>query len=391
MTRLSIQHSAINLSQGFPNEPPTPTVVNALVRAILGGTPERAASLTNFSQDTALAPIDALNQYSPPMGRTELRNAISNQYERIYSWNVNPDEITVTLGATEALASALRTVGRVGDKIAIIEPFHESYPNQCGLFHLEPIYVTLALKGGEWTLDWDELEEAMRVARAIVLNSPHNPTGKVFSREELRRVAELAVRHDTFVITDEIYEHMCLSGEHYVLPKEFPFARHLVFVCNSVGKSASATGWRVGWCVHPKEYTTAYRAVHDQMVVMAPHPMQYATETFLKLPLQYFTEMPKKYARRVEILRNALHEVGFGVGVPEGAYYLFAKYKGVNALRDLGPMEAAMYMIEKVGVACVPGDNFYGMANDGRDFLRFAACRSIADIEEACARLLVLR
>mmetsp|Transcript_34264 Transcript_34264/g.41968 ORF Transcript_34264/g.41968 Transcript_34264/m.41968 type:complete len:428 (-) Transcript_34264:122-1405(-) len=404
MTRKALQYSAINLSQGFPNEPPPRPILEALARGALAGTPERAAtsSLSSLvSPPSAAVENDVINQYSMPMGRAELRDAVSQYYSRLYGWNdVDPEtNVTITLGATEAMASALRTVGRPGDKIVIMEPFHELYPSQCQIFYLEPEYVTLRRRtdddgGGTegWDLDWDEFERAMDGARAVILNTPHNPTGKVFSEEELRRIVDTAVKRSAIIITDDIYEWMCYDDERFSpLCQLFPEARHLIFSCNSIGKSASATGWRVGWCVHPSEYAAVYRGVHDQLVVMAPHPMQYAAETYLRdLPGDYFkVELKEKYRDRSMRLACVLRRVGFDVADPAGAYYLFAKYRGVGRLEGLSPMEAAMVMIREVGVACVPGDNFYGKeVEEGSKYLRFAACRNEGDVEEACERLL---
>lgn len=406
MTRIAMQNKAVNLSQGFPNEPPPRPVVEALARGALGGTPENASSirLSQYSEYDKV-PTDELNQYSMPMGRTSLREAVADFYGRLYGWNeIDPEtQVTITLGATEAMGSALRTLGKPGDKIAFFEPFHELYPSQCKIFYLDPIFVTLTQKETksskiEWVFDWDKLEEAMSQSIALVLNTPHNPTGKVFSHEELSRIAQLALKHDTFIITDEIYEFMCYNHDrdndkqyhqHYLLPQTFPEIADRVFMCNSIGKSCSATGWRVGWCIHPPEWSNVYRGVHDQSVVMAPHPMQYATETYLKLPTSFFREtLPTRYVARLQKLGDVLKSVGFEVVQPDGAYYLFAKYRGVQRLENLDPMQAAMFLVKEVGVACVPGDNFYGLAvEEGKQFLRFAACRSEEDIDLACEKL----
>jgi len=174
---------------------------------------------------------DTLNQYSTPMGRIELRTAISAFYERMYDYDqIDPElDVTITLGSTEAMASALRTIGKPGDKVLIIEPFHELYPSQCNIFYLDPIYTTLKMSSNiegnndEWSIDWKEMEEGMKEAVALVLNTPHNPTGKVFTYNELSRIVDMSIQYDTFIITDEIYEFMCYNGtKHYFLPKEFP-------------------------------------------------------------------------------------------------------------------------------------------------------------------------
>mmetsp|Transcript_28209 Transcript_28209/g.40409 ORF Transcript_28209/g.40409 Transcript_28209/m.40409 type:complete len:434 (-) Transcript_28209:258-1559(-) len=397
MTRLCMQHSAVNLSQGYPNEPPPLAVRLALATSVLSGVPfndtttnntgvteepmmkklrsQFEASMSNIHNDAQ----DVLNQYSPPMGREDLREAIAKHYQTIYNYSVDPEtEITVTLGATEAFASALRTIGKPGDKVVIFEPFHELYPSQCGIFYLEPVYVSLIEKNGNWEFDVEKLDEKLSTAKVLVLNTPHNPTGKVFSNEELTNIVALCKRYNVTIITDDIYEHMIYtSRRHLLLPKHFADIKEQVFVFNSVGKSASATGWRVGWCLHPAKYCKEYRGIHDQLVVMAPHPMQYAVITYLALPCSYFfDDLSIRYIDQLKILSDTLREVGFDVPNVEGSYYLFVRYNRVNVLRGKTPWDAALHMITHVGVGCVPGDNFYGTASTTREnYLRFAACR----------------
>mmetsp|Transcript_18958 Transcript_18958/g.39962 ORF Transcript_18958/g.39962 Transcript_18958/m.39962 type:complete len:440 (-) Transcript_18958:1147-2466(-) len=417
MTRLAQQHGAVNLSQGFPNEPPSAKVRFALAHAVLSGNvgsgdeESRLSHMTEqglkdslvnlLTQSTTTAgsnvATDELNQYSPPMGRADVRHAVSRYYKRLYGYDVSEDNITLTLGATEAVATALRTVSNPGDEVVIFEPFHELYPSQCGIFYLNPVYVTLhASVDGKWHYDYEQLKDAIarKRTKALILNTPHNPTGKVFSYDELKEIVHLCIQNEVYIITDEIYEHMTFPDEngklreHHLIPKEFPKAVDWTLVCNSIGKSASATGWRLGWCLHPPHLSDLYRGVHDQMVAMAPHPMQYASLAYFTLPEEYFkNELHVRYKSRVSILAEALEEVGFGIVVPEASYYLFADYRGVNELSELPPMEAAMYLMKEVGVATVPGDNFYGKAPDGQNYLRFACCRSLSDVTTAVKRL----
>lgn len=402
MTRLAIQHDAVNLSQGFPNEGPPWEMRLVLAHGVLKGqtigkedtedTNSLKESLVEMimSENCDEAKLDQLNQYSPPMGRQDLRQAISEYYKRFYQYDVSPEDITVTLGATEAFASALRTIGRPGDKCVIIEPFHELYPSQCQIFYLEPTYIALKVSEDQWYLDFDELEEKLRDAKILMLNSPHNPTGKVYTREELGKIVELCLKYDVYIITDEIYEHMIYNDTpHFLLPKEFPEIADRTLVCNSLGKSASATGWRMGWCLHPAHVRDTYRGIHDQMAVHAPHPMQYATMTYLQLPDSYFSSLSNRYQKRVKMLAETLSALGFQVVMPQGAYYLFVNYKQVPAIKDMDSMEAAMYLLKEIGVACVPGNNFYGNKDsmEAGNYLRFAACRSDSDLEEAARRL----
>jgi aspartate/methionine/tyrosine aminotransferase len=415
MTRLANEYNAVNLSQGFPNEAPPLPVRLALAHAVLTGRPPVAAGTTDCGRSTegdlrdsllrllssegdelGNPPADQLNQYSPPMGRPDLRQSIAGYYQRFYDYKVSPDDITVTLGATEAFASALRTVGRPRDKCVVFEPFHELYPSQCKIFYLEPAYVTLREGADRWEYDADELEDAMNGARVLMLNTPHNPTGKVFSRDELQHIVSLCRKYDVYLITDEIYEHMCYgdhTNRHYLIPKEFPEMADRTLVCNSLGKSASATGWRLGWCLHPPHLSDAYRGIHDQLAVMSPHPVQYATLTYLTLPDEYFASLAGRYQRRVEMLSRALISAGFEVLLPQGAYYLFVNYRTVPLLSTMTSFEAAMFLLTERGVACVPGDNFFGKASDATNnkYLRFAACRSDEDLQEAARRLRTLK
>jgi aspartate/methionine/tyrosine aminotransferase len=412
MTRLAHEYGAVNLSQGFPNEGPPMTVRLALAHAVLAGTPvvETGEGLENGEKDlhhrslcrilsnpssSDAVILDTLNQYSPPMGTDLVRKSIASYYRNLYQYEVDPDDITVTLGATEALACALRSLGRPGQKVVIFEPFHELYPSQCNLFYLEASFVTLrpSHDNKTWTFDLQELEATLKDARVLILNTPHNPTGKIFTRNELQSIVDLCLKYKVYIVTDEIYEHMCYSEkhDHILLPQAFPEIKDWCLACNSMGKSASATGWRLGWCLHPPHISTSYRGIHDQIAVMSPHPVQYAALTYFALPESYFREELKtRYKGRIDQLAKTLNALDFGVVAPEGAYYLFVKYKKVKALAKFeNPMDAAMYLLKEVGVACVPGDNFYGKAieDEGKQYVRFAACRSEGDIKEACARL----
>ena len=420
MTRLALKHNAVNLSQGFPNEPPPAKMRLALAQAALSGkvwSDDEALRLSNTDEKdltdsiisyltktpNTVTPMDAitdeLNQYSPPMGRVDSRISVSSYYERLYGYNISEDNITLTLGATEAVATALRTIGSPGDKIVIFEPFHELYPSQCSIFYLDPVYVTLhsSVEDGTWNYDYEALKNAItdNKTKALILNTPHNPTGKVFSYSEIKEIVDLCIENDVYIITDEIYEHMTYHDKknnhqfkHIFIPEAFPDAVDRTLVCNSLGKSASATGWRLGWCLHPPHLSDLYRGVHDQLVAMSPHPQQFASLAFFTLPDAYFkNELHTRYQMRLSILTEALKQVGFGVVPPEGAYYLFVDYRGVEQLSYLSPMDAAMYLMKEVGVAVVPGDNFYGKSQDGQHFLRFAACRSMSDITAAILKL----
>jgi aminotransferase len=414
MTRLAVQHQAVNLSQGFTDEAPLFELVWGGVAAALGGTDEEIERLDRLTLAQAQAavggstddflrlplrevlarlqnPRDRFNQYSFPFGLPELRQAIADYTARFYGFRPDPDtEITVVLGATEGLSSLLRATCAPGDGLIVFQPFHEMYPSQADIFGLQPRYVTLRedRAAGAWQLDRRELEQAAgKGARALVLNTPHNPTGKVFSEEDLRFVAELCQERDLWAFTDEIYEHIVYDGHRHHCLAAFPGMRERTFVVNSISKTGSATGWRVGWVLSPPEYTTRIRSIHDTLVIQAPTPLQKGAVRLLRLDESVFRGLWHSYAEKRRVLMDGLRTVGFQLSPPEGSYYLFANYRQVPALRQLSPMDAAMHLIEKVGVASVPGDNFYRVGDEGRDYLRFAFCRSLQSLEEAGRRL----
>ena len=394
MSRLAIQHGAINLSQGFPNEPPPPTMLRAAAGALLqGGSLEDASALAErlaplLSEAAPDAQRDLLSQYSFPFGLPLLRQNLQKYYARFYP-GIQADaeeNITVVLGATEGFACSLRTVCSPGDRVVFFEPFHELYPSQCKLWHLEPSAVTLVEDeaSGEWTFDVAQLDQALAGAKVLLLNTPHNPTGKVFTEAELSTIAKLCIKHDVLCVTDEIYEHIVFDGAPHV-PAAMalqPGMADRTFVVNAVSKTARATGWRVGWVISPEKYTGALRGVHDQLVLQAPTPLQYGAASMLLLDDAYFASHGPEYKAKRDILLPALRSAGFRVAAkPVGAYYIFADFQHVPSLKGLSPTEAAMKMTRNIGVACVPGDNFYLGASRmaphlGARYLRFAFVRS---------------
>ena len=415
MTRLAVEHDAVNLSQGFTDEPPVFDLVWGAVAAILGGDDDQvdrlgASTLRELipgAEPTALLdrPLkevlaglqgrpDRLNQYSFPFGLIELRVAISDYTEQLYGWRPDAEaEVTVTLGATEALASVLAGVCEAGDRVIVPQPYHEMYPSQAAIFGIEPAYVTLVeqVDAGAWELDRDEwAAAASHGARALILNTPHNPTGKVFSADDLTWIADLAARHDLLVITDEIYEHIVFDGRRHGSLAALPGMRARTIVVNSISKTGNATGWRVGWVIAPPACTPSIRGFHDTLVIQAPTPLQRAAVALLGLDPSVYGGLRDAYVQKRDTLVAALRRAGFGVSPPEGAYYLFARYRGVPAIGERSPMAAAMHLIEEVGVASVPGDNFYATGTGGDQYLRFAFCRSLPTLEEAARRLAAL-
>ena len=407
MTRLANEHGAVNLSQGFTDEPPPFPLVWGAIVALLGGNSAQIdrineTKIEDFDVPDALlreqlvqlqGKYDEFNQYSYPFGIPELRKTIASYTHRWTGRQVNPDnEITVALGSTEGLASVLAALGKPGDGIAIFEPFHEMYPSQAKLFGLTPRIVTLRENNANnrWCFDPDELRQAAQNARILILNSPHNPTGMVFGTSELEVIAEIALAHDLLIISDEIYEHIIFDRNRHLSISTLPSMKERTVILNSISKTANATGWRVGWIISPERFTERIRAVHDTLVIQAPTPLQQATVSLLLEPESYFLALGSHFARKRKILTDALSSVGFRFVSPQGAYYLFTNYKSVPVIGELQPMDAAMHLIERVGVATVPGDNFYANSSDGDQYLRFAFCRNLDTLATATQRIQAL-
>ena len=413
MTRLAVQHDAVNLAQGFTDEAPVYPMVWAAIVALVGGTDpgvERIARLTlgelgsgpdaaemvglESALERVQSPRDHFSQYSFPFGLESLREAVAEYTQRFYGFRPDAErEITVTLGATEGLASVLRATCEPGDGVMIVQPFHEMYRSQVELFGLRPVYVSLTEDGRSWRFNRDEWSLAAPQARVLILNTPHNPTGKVFDAAELEFIATLAAEHDLLVVSDEIYEHITYDGHRHRMIAAKSEARERTIIINSISKTGNATGWRVGWVIAPAALSERVRAVHDTLVIQAPTPLQKAAIRLLEMPDEFFAGLRSQYAMKRARLIEALEAVEFRVTAPQGAYYLFADYRGVNQLKGHeSSMDAAMRLIEDIGVASVPGSNFYATGAHAHDapYLRFAFCRSLDSLDEAARRLSVL-
>ena len=415
MTRLAIEHGAVNFSQGFTDEAPVYDMVWGGISAMLGGTEEGVRRIETMSLREILEargdggsnslditlkellagvrnPRDQLNQYSFPFGLPELRHAIADYTQAFYGCRPDPEEqITVVLGASEGMAVAFRSLLDPGDGVVVMQPYHELYPSQAAIFGLAPRFVTLRedRDAGTWRLDRDELRAVVSdpSVKAIVVNTPHNPTGKVLGDDELSFIAELCRTYDLFAITDEIYEHITFDGHRHSYLAGFDGMAERTLVVNSISKTGRSTGWRIGWVITPPERTRLLRAVHDNLVVQAPTPLQKGAVSLLRQDRAFFDGIADGYRRKRDLLLGGLREVGFAASAPEGAYYLFADYRSVPALSAMSPTEAAMHLIKEVGVATVPGDNFYAIGDEGDRYLRFAFCRSIETIEAGLERL----
>jgi aspartate/methionine/tyrosine aminotransferase len=357
--------SGINLAQGFPDFPAPQAV-----------------------KDAACAAIQAdINQYQVTWGHPVLRAAIAEHQATHYGLDVDPErEVTVCCGATETMIATLLAVLEPGDEVVILEPFYENYGPDCLISAASPRYVPL--RPPHWDFDADELSAAFSErTRAIIVNTPHNPTGKVFTRAELELVAELCVRHDALCITDEIYEHLVYSGQHVPIAT-LPGMRERTVTISGLSKTYSLTGWRIGWAIAPPTVTTGIRRLHDFLTVGAAAPLQVAAATALHLPQQYYVDLLEAYRIRRDHLVETLDGAGFRTYVPDGAYYI------MTDIRDLGDADdvtMVQRLIDDLGVAAVPGSSFYADAELGRSQVRFAFPKRLETLEAARDRLLSLR
>ncbi len=362
MTRVARQYDAINLAQGFPDFPAPQLLKDAACRAIQ----------------------EDVNQYAITWGTPSLRSALARKYREWYGLAVDPDsEITVTCGATEAMAVVMLAVVDPGEEVIVLEPFYENYGPDAILCDASPVF--LPLLPPDFRLDPARLRSAVTPrTRAIVINTPNNPTGRVFDPNEMAAVAELCIEHDLLAITDEIYEHIVFTGRHIPLAG-MPGMRERTIVISGLSKTFSVTGWRVGTIVAPPVLTGAMRKVHDFLTVGAPAPLQEACAAGLdSLGRDYYEGIARDYRERRDILWRGLRDSGFGCTLPEGAYYIMADF---SALSELDDMAFSTYMAKECGVAPVPGSSFYSRPERGAKLVRFAFCKQAGTLERAVERL----
>jgi aminotransferase len=361
MTRLAQQHDAINLAQGFPNFPTPELLKEAAARAVR----------------------DDINQYAITWGAARLRQALAARYSDWYGMRVDPQaHLTVTCGATEAMAATLLAIVDPGDEVVVLEPFYENYGPDAILCEARPVFV--ALRPGE-PLDLGRLAAACSPrTRAIVINTPNNPAGRVLTRTELEGVAELCRRYDAWAVTDEIYEHIRYDGPHIPIATLDGMADRTITISGG-SKTFSITGWRIGWIVAPAAVSDAIRKVHDFLTVGAPAPLQEAVAVALEeLPPSYYSGLSEEYRRRRDILVPALQEAGFRCIPPEGAYYVLADFSGLS---DLNDVEFSRWLTAEIGVAPVPGSSFFSEPGLGADLVRFAFCKTDDLLLAAAERL----
>jgi aspartate/methionine/tyrosine aminotransferase len=362
MTRLAARHGAVNLAQGFPDFE-APTEVKEAARAAIAAD---------------------VNQYAITWGAKPLRDAIAAKCLRTYGLEIDPErEITVCCGSTEGMIAALLSIIDPGDEVVIFEPFYENYGPDAELCGAVPRFVPL--RPPDWTFDPEELRRAFTPrTKAIVLNSPNNPTGKVFTRAELETIAALCREHDALALTDEIYEHIVYDGAVHIPIATLPGMRERSVLVNSMSKTYSVTGWRVGWVIAPPDITASIRKVHDFLTVGAAAPLQQAGAIALAFPAEYYARLAREYAARRDALLPLLERAGFRCFQPRGAYYVMADISAFGFPDDLA---CVRHLIEHVGVAAVPGSSFFSAPAAGSRFVRFCFCKKYETLESAGALL----
>ena len=371
MTRIAREHRAINLAQGFPNFSAPELLKEAARQAIQ----------------------EDVNQYAITWGAQRLREALARKYRQWYGMEVDADrEITVTCGATEGMISVLLALIDPGDEVIVFEPFYENYGPDTILADAKPVYVPLE---PGLPLDLDRLASAFSSkTRAIIVNTPSNPSGRVLTRPELEAIAQLCVRHNALAVTDEIYEHIRFEGEHIPIAT-LPEMRSRTVTISGASKTFSVTGWRIGWVIAPAELTDAIRKVHDFLTVGAPAPLQEGVAVALDtLDAEFYRGLERSYRVRRDLLHSALIETGFRCSPPEGAYYILADFSGVSDALGSGAQpsdtEFAVWLSREIGVTPVPGSSFFSQGG-GRNLVRFVFCKTDDILLEATRRLQTLR
>jgi len=366
MTRLALQHGAVNLSQGFPDFP-APAQIKAAAKNA----------------------IDAdVNQYAITWGAKSLRNAIAEKFQRVQGMAVNPErEITVCCGSTEAMISSMMAIINPGDEVVVFEPFYENYGPDAILSGATTRYVKL--RPPDWSFDADELAAAFGPAtKAIIVNTPNNPTGKVFSREELEKIRDLCVQWNAIAITDEIYEHMLYDGAEHISLASLDGMRERSITINALSKTYTVTGWRVGWAIASPEISASIRKVHDFLTVGAAAPLQEAGALALQSPPSYYDDLARNYLVRRDTLLKILADAGFRCFKPRGAYYIMTDISAFGFPDDVA---FAQYLVKDIGVAAVPGSSFFRDSADGNSILRFTFCKKDETFRAAAERLAKLK
>jgi aspartate/methionine/tyrosine aminotransferase len=367
MTRQAMVHGAINLAQGFPDFP-------------------APAEIKKAAQEAIGADV---NQYAITWGARNLREAIARRMQTTQGVAVDPEkQVTVCCGSTEAMISTLLAVCNAGDEVVIFEPYYENYGPDSILSGAKPRFVKLRPPRdaeGEWTFDEDELRAAFHEhTKAIIVNTPNNPTGKVFARAELELIRDLCVKFDVLAITDEIYEHILYDGTQHISMASLDGMQDRTVTINGMSKTYAVTGWRVGWTIAPPRIADAIRKVHDFLTVGAPAPLQEAGASALSLPESYYLKIAEGYRKRRDRLIPALEQAGFQCFRPRGAYYVMTDIRRFGFPDDVA---FTKYLVSEIGVAAVPGSSFYRDRKDGALQVRFAFCKKDDTLDAAAERL----
>jgi N-succinyldiaminopimelate aminotransferase len=367
MTRLAIEHDAVNLAQGFPDFDGPPELIEEVCKSLRAGE----------------------NQYARSMGHPLLVAALARRQERLYGMSFDPlREVAVTSGATEAIAAALIGLLQPGDEVILVEPFYDSYQACLAMAGAVPRYLTLRFP--EFALDGDELEALITPrTRAIVINTPHNPTGRVFSRAELERVAAAAQKHDLWVISDEVYEHLTYDGHRHIPIASLEGMRERTLTISSAGKTFSVTGWKIGWCFGPAAMVAAVQAAHQFLTFAVSTPVQTGLARFLdqidQLVPSFYEDLARQYVARRDHLLAVLREVGFDAPGAAGTYFLIGSFERLSQKSD---REYAVELVQKIGLAAIPPSVFYAARpEEGRRLLRFAFCKRAETLDAAAQRL----
>lgn len=370
MTREALKHGAVNLSQGFPDFAAPEDIKRVAMQAI----------------------EDNVNQYAITWGARDFREAIAKKTKWYLGLDVNPEtELTVTCGSTEGMIAAMMATVDPQEEVIVFEPFYENYAPDAILSDATPRYVPL--RPPDWSFDRDELRSVFNAkTKAIILCNPNNPTGKVFTRSEMEFIAGLCQEFDALCFTDEIYEHILYprAGAEigHISMAQLENMRERTVIVNSMSKTYSVTGWRVGYCIAPPEITGAIRKVHDFLTVGAAAPLQSAGAYALSLPPEYYDRLQSEYRARRDVLLPVLQNAGFKTFQPDGAYYIMTDISTFGFADDV---EFTKHLIREVGVACVPGSSFYSVPERGRQQVRFCFCKKDETLQLAAERLEKLR
>ncbi|MGH7798783.1 MAG: aminotransferase class I/II-fold pyridoxal phosphate-dependent enzyme [Candidatus Binatia bacterium] len=367
INNLARQHNAVNLGQGAPDFDGPPVVLAAAVEAVNG----------------------ALNQYAPGIGMPAVREAIARHAERFYGQKLDPEtDVLVTSGATEAVFAAILGLTDPGDEVIVFEPVYDTYVPNMVMAGVAPRYV--ALRGENWMFDPNELAKAFnRRTRAIIVNTPHNPTGKVYSRQELSVIAELCQKHDVIAITDEVYEHILYDDAIHTRLATLPGMAQRTLTISSLGKTFSVTGWKIGWALGPASLVNAVNQAHQFITYAVAAPLQAAAATALNLPLSFFENLQNSYRIRRDRMLDVFAAIGCNVFKPQGSFFIMIDWRGIAPAKIADDFQFARWLTRDVGVACIPASPFYQESDRhlGKHFARFAVCKKDETLNAAAERL----